>query len=187
MTANPHTLVVGAQGNVGAELVRLLVARGHRVRRATRRSPTEADQVHLDLATKHGVPEAVRGIDCLFTIAPPGHTNQHELLNPLIDAARGAGVAKVVLMSGMGADGDVSAPLRRAELHLQDSDLAWNVIRPNWFMQNFNTYWLKGIVEQGTIFLPVGGAKASFIDGAPDRRGKPASTDATFKWRETCR
>jgi uncharacterized protein YbjT (DUF2867 family) len=70
----------------------------------------------------------------------------------------------VVLMSAMGADADPSAPLARAEQHLMSSGLPWNVIRPNWFMQNFNTFWLKGIREQGTIFLPLGSAKGSFID-----------------------
>ena len=59
---------------------------------------------------------------------------------------------------------DDSIPLRRAELHLERSGLAWNVIRPNWFMQNFHTFWLHGIQTQGQIFLPVGAAKGSFID-----------------------
>ncbi|MEZ5645163.1 MAG: hypothetical protein R3E99_08440 [Burkholderiaceae bacterium] len=40
----------------------------------------------------------------------------------------------------------------------------WNVIRPNWFMQNFHTFWLHGIQTQGQIFLPVGDARGSFID-----------------------
>ena len=74
------------------------------------------------------------------------------------------GLKKVVLMSAMGANADEVAPLRRAERHLEGSGLAWNVIRPNWFMQNFNTFWLHGINTQGTIALPVGSARGSFID-----------------------
>jgi uncharacterized protein YbjT (DUF2867 family) len=31
-------------------------------------------------------------------------------------------------------------------------------------MQNFNTFWIQGILEHGKIFLPVGTAKGSFID-----------------------
>jgi uncharacterized protein YbjT (DUF2867 family) len=57
-----------------------------------------------------------------------------------------------------------TAPLRKAERHLEASGLAYNVIRPNWFMQNFNTFWLHGIQTAGQIFLPVGQAKGSFID-----------------------
>jgi len=49
-------------------------------------------------------------------------------------------------------------------VHLQNSGLAYNIIRPNWFMQNFNTFWLQGIVEHDVIALPVAQAKGSFID-----------------------
>ena len=67
-------------------------------------------------------------------------------------------------MSAMGANADDSAPLRQAEKRLEASGLAYNIIRPNWFMQNFNTFWLHGIQTAGQIFLPVGKAKGSFID-----------------------
>jgi len=54
--------------------------------------------------------------------------------------------------------------LRKAERHLETSGLPYNILRPNWFMQNFHTFWLQGIVTQGKILLPVGTAKGSFID-----------------------
>ena len=158
------TLVIGANGTVGSALVPLLKALDHRVLSATRHAPTSADQVQLDLMSGEGVAAAMAGVDNAFLLAPPGHTRQDLLLAPAIDAARAAGVRKVVLMSAMGADADEQAPLRRAERHLQASGLAWNVIRPNWFMQNFNTFWLQGIRQQGQIFLPVGKARGSFID-----------------------
>ncbi len=82
----------------------------------------------------------------------------------LIDAAKAQGVRKVVLMSAMGANADESAPLRKAERHLEASGQAYNIVRPNWFMQNFNTFWLHGIQTQNKILLPVGAAKGSFID-----------------------
>lgn len=158
------TLVIGASGTVGTELVRLLQGRGHGVLQATSRKPEQPGQVQLNLLSGAGVAEALAQADRAFLLAPPGHTNQHELLNPVIDAAKAAGLKKVVLMSAMGANADDQAPLRRAELHLERSGLAWNVIRPNWFMQNFNTFWIAGIQQQGQIFLPVGKAKGSFID-----------------------
>lgn len=158
------TLVIGASGTVGTELVRLLQARGQSVLQATSRAPAQPGQVQLDVLSGAGVAAAFAQADRAFLLAPPGHTNQHELLNPLIDAAKAAGLKKVVLMSAMGANADPSAPLRQAELHLEASGLPWNVIRPNWFMQNFNTFWLSGIQQQSKIFLPVGAAKGSFID-----------------------
>lgn len=157
-------LVIGASGNVGSELARLLSAAGHTVRRATSRAPTAPDQVQLDAATGQGLPAAFAGADAAFLLAPPGHADQYAVLKPLIDAAVAARVGKVVLMSAMGANADEASPLRKAERHLEATGLAWNIIRPNWFMQNFHTFWVHGIQAQGSIALPVGHAKGSFID-----------------------
>lgn len=160
-----HTLVIGANGTVGSELVRLLRAAGHSVLKATSRPVTDAaTEVHLNLVTGAGLDTALKGVSKVFMLAPPGHTNQDELLNPVVDAAKAQGVQKIVFMSAMGANADDNAPMRKAELHLQASGLAYNIIRPNWFMQNFNTFWIQGILEHGKIFLPVGAAKGSFID-----------------------
>lgn len=157
-------LVVGASGTVGSELSRLLAAQGETVLKATHRTPAAADQVHLDLLSHRGLPEALAGVDRAFLLAPPGHVDQEALLAPLIDAARAHGLQKLVLMSAMGANADDNAPLRRAERRLEASGLPYNIVRPNWFMQNFNTFWLHGIQTAGQIFLPVGAAKGSFID-----------------------
>jgi uncharacterized protein YbjT (DUF2867 family) len=157
-------LVIGASGTVGSELSRLLEAQGHSVRRATSRSTPTPGQVHVDVVARGGLAEAMARADGAFLLAPPGHVNQDELLVPLIDAAQAQGVRKVVLMSAMGANADENAPLRKAERHLEKSGVPYNIIRPNWFMQNFNTFWLHGIQAQGKILLPVGSAKGSFID-----------------------
>ncbi len=158
------TLIVGASGTVGSELATRLAAAGHTVRRATSRSPTAPDQVQHDLISHRGLAHAFEGVDRAFLLAPPGHVNQHELLGPLVEQARAQRLDKVVLMTAMGANADPSAPLRRVELQLEASGLPFNVIRPNWFMQNFHTFWLAGIRDHGTIFLPTGNAKGSFID-----------------------
>lgn len=157
-------LVVGANGQIGSSLIPLLQAKGHTVIKASSRPSTDAQTVHLNLATGDGLAQAFQGIEQAFLMAAPGYANQHELLIPAIDAAKAAGVKKVVLLSAMGANAHDQIPLRRAELHLEQSGLIWNVIRPNWFMQNFHTFWVQGIREQGQIFLPVGKAAGSFID-----------------------
>ncbi|MBL0937770.1 MAG: NAD(P)H-binding protein [Gemmatimonadaceae bacterium] len=156
-------LVVGANGTVGSALAAQLEAAGHQVRRGTSQV-AGAGQVQLDLVSGNGLAEAVAGADAVFLMAPPGYVPQDTLLVPVIDAARGAGVKKVVLMTAMGADADPTSPLRRAELHLEVSGIAWNVIRPNWFMQNFRTFWLHDILTQGAVRLPTGQGKGSFID-----------------------
>ena len=157
-------LVVGASGTVGSELSRLLAAQGETVVKATSRQPLGADQVLVDLASQAGVKAAFEGVDRAFVLSPPGYANQEALLAPLIDEAKARGLDKVVLMSAMGANADENSPLRKAERRLEASGLAYNIIRPNWFMQNFNTFWLHGIQSAGQILLPVGSAKGSFID-----------------------
>ena len=159
------TLVIGANGTVGTELVRLLAARGHTVRKATSQAVSDpAHAVHLNLATGTGLGQAFAGVAQAFLLCPPGHSNHDALLIPAIDAAKAQGVRKLVLMTAMGANADEAAPLRKAEVHLLNAGLAYNIIRPNWFMQNFNTFWIQGILAQGKIMLPVGQAKGSFID-----------------------
>ena len=157
-------LVVGASGTVGSELSRLLTAQGETVIKATSRPPSATDQVQVDLVSQVGLKAAFQGVDRAFLLAPPGHANQEALLAPLIEEAKARGLKKVVLMTAMGANADENAPMRKAERRLETSGLAWNIIRPNWFMQNFNSFWLHGIQTAGQIFLPVGAAKGSFID-----------------------
>jgi len=157
-------LVVGANGTIGKALIPLLKAGGHTVRRATSGAVTGSGQVKLDLVEGSGISEAVRGVDAIFLLSPPGHTNQDLLLPPVIDAAREHGVSKLVLMTAMGADADESAPFRKVERYLEGSGLSYNIIRPNWFMQNFQSYWVQPILATGQILLPTGTAKGSFID-----------------------
>ena len=159
-----QNLVIGASGTVGSALVQNLRARGQTVRLATSRTPTQPDQVQVDVLQRQGLEAAFQGVQRAFLMAPPGYVPQDHLLVPLIEQARAAGVQKVVLMSAMGADAAPDTPLRKTELALEASGLAWNTIRPNWFMQNFHTFWVQGIREQGRIFLPIGSARGSFID-----------------------
>ena len=98
-----------------------------------------------------------------FLLAPPGYADQQKLLAPLVEEAKRARVGKVVLMTAMGANA-ADTPVRRVEQQLEASGLRYNIIRPNWFMQNFQTFWVQGINAQGKIQLPAGTAKTSFID-----------------------
>ena len=164
INAPTTTLVVAASGTVGSALAQSLAEQGRSVRRATSKTAPAAGQVHLNLTDPATIAPAFAGVDKAFLLSPPGHINQDQLLIPLIDQARKQGLSKVVLMTAMGANADASSPMRKAEVHLEQSGLSYNIIRPNWFMQNFNTFWLHGILAQGKIFLPVGTAKGSFID-----------------------
>lgn len=159
-------LVVGASGMVGSELSRLLKEQGYSVR-ATTSKPVKEDSsslVHVNLATGEGITKAFEGVDKAFVLSPPGYADQYAMLSPLVQEAKRRGLKKVVLMTAMGANASEDTPFRRVEIELEKSGLAYNIIRPNWFLQNFNTFWIQGIREQGKILLPAGNAKVSFID-----------------------
>ena len=157
-------LVVGANGTVGKELVRLLRLEGKQVFETTHRAASGSHQRHVDLVTKEGVEEALIGIDRVFLLSPPGHANQFALLDPVIQAARQQKVKRLVLMTAMGVNFSDEIPLRKAELALEASGIPHTILRPNWFMQNFNSYWIGGILAQGKVLLNAGQAKVTFID-----------------------
>lgn len=157
-------LVIGASGTVGSEVVNQLKQNGHEVLSATSRAPSRPDQVQLNLATGEGVKVAFAQADRVFLISPPGYADHYAILSPLIQEAKRQGLKKVVLMTAMGANADENSPFRRAEVELEKSGLQYNIVRPNWFLQNFNTFWVQGINEQRKILLPAGEAKVSFID-----------------------
>ena len=158
-------LVVGASGTVGTELVSLFKKQGVRVRATTSKKVKSSDElVHMNLVTGEGIRDGFEGVDKAFFLTPPGYADQHALLSPLIQEAKRRGLKKVVMMTVIGADKDESSAFRRAEIELEKSGLNYNILRPNWFLQNFNSFWLQGIQEQGKLILPAGQAKVSFID-----------------------
>lgn len=155
--------VAGSTGTVGRPLVARLAAAGATVRALTRRpgdhpAPAGAQWVEA------GSPQAFAGAHAAFLLSPPGQADQEAVLAPMIDAARAAGVRKVVMMTAMGVDADESLPFRRAERRLEASGLDWAVLRPNWFDQNFATFWLPDIAATGSIRVPAGDAATSFVD-----------------------
>ncbi len=156
-------LVVGASGTIGTELVKLLTEAGIETR-ATTSKRAGAGQVQVNLATGEGLTQAFEGVDKAFLLSPPGYADQRKILSPLIQEAKRRGLKKVVLLTAMGANAVDSTPFRQAEIELEKSGLTYNIVRPNWFIQNFATFWGGMIREQKKILLPAGSARTSFID-----------------------
>jgi uncharacterized protein YbjT (DUF2867 family) len=166
---NSKVLVVGASGVVGSQLVDILKAQGRSVRATTSDKSKitlgeNGERTLLNLVSGEGLQNAFEGVDSAFLMSPAGYVDQHKVLSPLIAEAKRRGLKKVVLMTAMGANAVDTSPMRLAEVELEQSGLAFNIIRPNWFLQNFNTFWIQGILSLGKIMLPVGNAKVSFID-----------------------
>lgn len=159
-----QVLVLGATGNVGRPLVRALLARGETVKAASRSgAPVDgADGVAFDFEDPSTFAAAFAGVDRAFVLAPTGSLAVTARLLPVIEAAASRKV-KVVFMSVLGADADDAIPYRQVELALMRSGAPYVILRPNWFADNFHTFWKAGI-DHGQIALPAGAGKTSFID-----------------------
>ncbi|MCO5065116.1 MAG: SDR family oxidoreductase [Rhizobiaceae bacterium] len=157
-------LVIGATGNVGTPLVRALVAKGEKVKAASRSGKDfeGAEGVVFDINDPATFGAAFEGVDRLYLLAPTGSTTIKETLLPVLDAAKARG-AKVVLQTAWGVDADDSIPYRQVEIALEKSGLPYAILRPNWFSNNFQTFWKAGI-DHGTIAVPAGEGKSAFID-----------------------
>ncbi|MET0340109.1 MAG: NAD(P)H-binding protein [Polyangiales bacterium] len=165
----PEILVLGASGNVGGRLVRLLGSRGERVRAASRepaglRGATST--VALDLERPETFGPALVDVDRVFMMARPGDEQADVFAQPLIEAMREAGVRHVVNLTAMGADeADHVAALRRTEAALESSGLAFTHLRPGFFMQLFSAGPLhQALMTTGVLQLPAARAQISFID-----------------------
>lgn len=157
-------LVLAANGNVGAKVVAGLLAKGEKVRAASRsgKAPSGAEGVVFDYADPATFAPAFEGVDRAFFILSAGVMTTVETLKPLIEIAAARKV-KVVLMTAFGVDADDSIPYRQAEILLEKSGTPYVIVRPNWFTDNFVTYWGEGI-KHGVIAVPAGEGKSAFID-----------------------
>ena len=157
-------LVLGASGNVGRPLVEALLAKGEQVKAASRsgKSFGAAEGVVFDYTDTSTFESAFDGVDRAYVMLAGGYVESKALLIPVIEAAAARNV-KVVFQSVLGVDADDSIPYRQVEIALENSGVPYVILRPNWFSDNFHTYWKAGI-DQGVIAVPAAEGKSSFID-----------------------
>jgi len=160
-------LVSNANGKVGHEVAKALIAAAQKVRIGARdlvkakADFPSAEIVELDFARPATLAAAVRGVDAVFSATP------YELLpdaeRALIDAAKAGGVERCVKLSAMGVDADPNSPHMLAERALKESGLAWTVLRPTFFMQNYATM-VAASVRAGAIYEAAADGASSFVD-----------------------
>lgn len=166
-------LVTGGTGTIGTELVRLLRDRGAAFR-VFARTPAKArtlrdtgiEVVEGNLDQPQQLEAACDGVDTLFLLSPVD-PRQDELQGRAIGAARRAGVPRVVRVSGAGAR--TGSPVSFSRWHattdkrLEESGLAYTLLRPTWFMQNLLMS-ATSIAAEGRFSLPAGEAAVAAID-----------------------
>lgn len=137
-------LVTGATGSIGRHLVPMLSTPFKAMVRDPAKAP-DCEVVVGDFDDPSSVAAALQGVDVLFlntTGAEPvaGEQPMVRRQKAAIDAAREAGVSRVVKVSVWGAHrgGKLSEGAHwEIEQHLKASGLGWSILQPSGFMQNF--------------------------------------------------
>lgn len=178
-------LVTGASGNVGSALVAELRAEGVPFRAAYRDPSRTARSIEsgtpavtLDFDVPETLAPALDGVEAVFLVTATGPAQTTQEL-AVVDAARAAGV-RVVKLSVWRADEELTpiAKLHRpVERALEDSELPWTFLRPNFYLQNFLRQPL--IRTAGTFVVNRVDAPISFLDATDIARvaAKVLTTD----------
>lgn len=161
-------LITAASGNIGRTLVQQLKAAGAAVI-AGSSSGKSVDGVpsrHVDFEDVASLQTAFAGIDTLFLLLPLV-PNKLALAKNAIAAAKAVGVKHILRSSGAGADRAAAFALPRLQGEIdqliEESGIAYTLVRPATFMQNFASYY-AGMIQGGALYLPQGEGRVAFID-----------------------
>jgi len=180
-------LITGATGYIGRHLVARLVAQGERPRclvRDTKRGAAilPADKVELvrgDTVDSATLQEAVRGIDTIVHAAfitadhKESTGNHYEDTNVrgtanLIQAAKDAGVKRIIEISGLGTKEDKPGSYMQgrflAEKMLKESGVDWTIIQPS-VLFGKDAPFIKGLadlIRTAPVVPLIGGGKTLF-------------------------
>ncbi|TMU89589.1 NmrA family NAD(P)-binding protein [Streptomyces sp. DASNCL29] len=168
--AEPTVLVLGATGNTGSAVLRMVRAEGARALAATRRPETAAaagvaDAVRFDWHDPAGHAAALRGVDRLYLVAPLGVAEPLPVVEPFLKAAVAQGVRRAVLLSSSAVD-EADTGLGALHTLVRRTVPEWAVLRPSWFMQNFTGDHpvAQAIRGDGEIVSATGDGRVAFVD-----------------------
>ena len=160
-------LVIGATGQQGGAVARVLLAKGQKVRVMTRHTEKAAllaqagaEIVQGDLTNQANLLMALRGVDGVFAMSTPFEAGMEAEVRQgimLADAAKQAGIAHYVYTSVGSAHRNTGIPhfdsKWKVEQHIRQIGLPATILRPVWFMENFTTF-AKPSAE-GVLMLPM--------------------------------
>ncbi|WP_221354364.1 SDR family NAD(P)-dependent oxidoreductase [Streptomyces beigongshangae] len=158
MTRENH-LVLGATGRTGRRITARLRLHGTPVRAASRSS-----RLRFDWSEPDGWNTVLRDVEVAYVVPPPVPGPVHEF----VVRAAAAGVQRLVLLSGRGADSwggsAFGRHMRSAEEAVRGSSLGWTVLRASNFAQNFDEDVFHAPLVAGTLALPAGEVPEPFVD-----------------------
>ncbi|MFC4942261.1 NAD(P)H-binding protein [Pseudonocardia sp. GCM10023141] len=165
-------LITGATGTIGTESARLLAEHGTPFRvlardpsRVAPREPGEVVRGDFDDAAS--LRSAMTGIDAVLLIVPFGRAMAaHD--RAVVDAARAAGVGRIVKLSALGT-GETDDPADARSRHtageqaVRDSGAAWTLLRPSGFASN-TLGWAAMIRDGQPVPDMTGGGALGIVD-----------------------
>ena len=164
-------LVIGATGTIGSATVKALKDKGAHFKVGAR-SPDKLkgqgmEVVAFDWDKPETYAPALKGVEKVFLL-PPTTENQVEQTKALVDAAKKAGVKHIVKLSVMGADAEPGLILgskhREGEKAIKESGMAWTMLRPTFFMDNFLNFYGVDPKKDSTVYGAWGDGKACWVD-----------------------
>ncbi len=155
--------ITGATGQIGSHLIDGL---SHRkdisvcafvrdVTRAKNQFPDPIEIRQFDFLSPNN--EILHGINRIFWLVPDDQFPEEEWLKIFKQSS----LEKIVLLSSIHPD---IFDLRSAEIFTEQTGISYTILRPNTFMQNFNTFNKKSIIENNAFYYPASTGKTSFID-----------------------
>ena len=165
--------ITGASGTVSSEVIRQLQSAGAPFRGAyfsNKKAEAAREKGIETVIIDYERPETLRagfdGCDTLFLLGPNA-PNQLELEGNAVEAAKAAGVRRIVKQSVARAEEEsyiLARVHRQVEKAIESSGLAWTFLRPNSFMQNAVTFMGETIRGEGAFYSASGEAKVSHVD-----------------------
>jgi uncharacterized protein YbjT (DUF2867 family) len=155
--------VVGATGNVGSELIKILSKQEGISLHAFVRDLDKAKKMDWKEVQLHPFDfsvldtNAFQHIDKLFWLIPNNIAPEKEWL----EIIKASPVKHIVLLSSIFPD---VFEMRKSEMLVEQSEIHYTILRPNTFMQNFNTDEKETIIKNSAFYYPAGLGKTSFID-----------------------
>ena len=155
-------LVLGASGTTGSRVVHALASEGHAHLGVSRSSTPRFDWT--DPGTYAGV---LGGVRAVYLLPPVGVLDPLPPVLDFVEQALGAGVRRFVLLSSsVIPEGGPGAGSIHAVLRQQVPE--WTVLRPSWFMQNFERghYMAEDVRTRSRVVTSTGQGRVAFVDTA---------------------
>jgi uncharacterized protein YbjT (DUF2867 family) len=164
-------VITGATGNVGRPLIASLVGAGHEVTAVARGTSADLPSgpgiipVAADLTAARSLRAVLTGAEALFLLVPGAGAGVDAVA--LLEAARAAGVRRIVLLSSQGVGSRPGAaayaPMATVEAAVAGSGLEWTVLRAGGFATNAFA-WMPTVRARQAVFAPYGDVALPAVD-----------------------